>query len=124
MSHWIHGGIKTSTTPGTPVRLTTEDLFVHAIMIQALPLNAKRVVLGERELNDDGSVHKTFLAGDDSTNPSGHCLAIIGKPAGVNETPPSIEYGVQNSPAGPVASQFWIDVVTSGDGVLWSYSRS
>lgn len=115
MSKWIHGGTKIVATPGTPVQLTTSNIMAHAILIEALPENTKKVVVG-------GS--NAVRAGVGGTSNPTNALKILGKPDSADLTPPSVEYGITNSAGGVLLSQFWIDAEVADEGVSWSYSQT
>lgn len=113
---WVHGGIVTATS-GTPVQLSTDSMLVRAILIQALRKNTKPVAIGSSN---------TVRSGDgSSTNQSGTVLAVLGKPTTADDTPPSIDIGLTQTPGGPGVyfdpSEIWIDPDANDEGVAWSY---
>jgi len=104
--------IVTVPSAGTPVQVTATRIPAQAVLIQALPLNSGRVVVG---------FDNTVRANASGANPSGPVLAIIGAPASTTATPPSANGGNPTAPAVLNLQQFWIDVSISGDGVIVSY---
>ncbi len=93
---------KTVTTAGTPVRLTTTNIFAISATIQALHSNTGRVCFGDSNV----------LV---STN-RGTCLAV-------DLAAPLLEIG---QPGGKPfdLSTFWLDSSVSGEGVSVTYYLS
>ena len=114
---WLPGtsatsSVKTVTSAGTPVQLSTVHKMVYAVMFQALPFNTNRVVIGS---------DNTVRAGDaSSTNPSGPVLAILGK-GSATETPASGGASVKGKFNGIDLYDLWLDSVTNDEGIVWSY---
>lgn len=106
--------VVTVVTAGTPVQVKTTHVACQSILIQALPQNTGRIVVGS---------DNTVRAGASATNPSGTVLAIIGAPTSGTATPPSATGGVPTGPAALDLQQFWVDAQVSGEGVIVSYLR-
>ena len=102
----------TVSSAGTPVQVTATRIPAQAVLIQALPNNSGRIVVG---------FDNTVRANASGVNPSGPVLAIIGAPASNTATPPSANGGNPTAPAALNLQQFWIDATVSGDGVIVSY---
>lgn len=106
--------VVTVTTSGTPIHVATSHIACQSILIQALPNNTGRIVVG---------YDNTVRANAAGTNPSGTVLAIIGAPTSNTATPPSATGGVPTAPAALDVQQFWIDASNNGEGVIVSYLR-
>lgn len=102
-------GKVTSTTPGTPVRITKDQAIpgaripAHSMMFQALSTNGGKIYIGHSNMN------KTTLAG---------VIAVL--PTPTSSILPVFSMSIAYSPLGFNAADYWIDVDTSGDGVLVS----
>lgn len=104
--------IVTVTVSGTPVQVLGAHKAAQSVLIQALPNNTGRIVVG---------FNNTVRANPAGTNPSGPVLAIIGAPTSNTATPPSANGGNPSAPAAIDLQQFWIDASVSGEGVIVSY---
>ena len=104
--------IVTVSSAGIPVQVTTSRIPAQAVLIQALPLNTGRIVVG---------FDNTIRANAAGANPTGPILAIIGAPSANTATPPSANGGNPTAPAALNLQQFWIDASVSGEGVIVSY---
>jgi hypothetical protein len=112
MAKWVSGGVTTVSTHGVPVQLTTDNILAYSVLFQSLPFNTNRVVIGA-----DSGVRAGAAT---VTNPSGNVLAILGKGSST-ETPPSGGARVTGQPHGILLSALWLDAVTDGEGIIWSY---
>jgi hypothetical protein len=104
--------VVTVATAGTPVQVVSSHKAIQSVLIQALPNNTGRIVVGSAN---------TVRANAAGTNPSGPVLAIIGAPSANTATPPSANGGNPTAPAAINLEQFWIDASVSGEGVIVSY---
>ncbi len=104
--------IVTVVTAGTPVQVIATHKAANSVLIQALPLNTGRIVVG---------YDNTVRANAAGVNPSGTVLAILGAPSSNTATPPSANGGNPTAPAALDLQQFWIDSSVSGEGVIVSY---
>lgn len=110
MAVWSSLGKVTVTTSGTPVRLTNAQstpstrVQCHAIMVQVLPSNTGRIVIG-----DGSSVNaSTYVSAN----------AILAIPT--NNILPSANVGISEAPNAINAADYWIDSTVNGDGVIVS----
>lgn len=104
--------VVTVAVAGTPVQVITSHKSAQSVLIQAMPNNTGRIVIGSAN---------TVRANGAGTNPSGPVLAIIGAPTGNTATPPSANGGNPSAPAGFNLQQFWLDASVSGEGAIVSY---
>jgi hypothetical protein len=104
--------IITVVTAGVPVNVIASHKSAQSVLIQALPNNTGRIVVG---------YDNTVRANVAGTNPSGTVLAILGAPASNTATPPSANGGNPSAPAALNLQQFWIDASVSGEGCLVSF---
>ena len=104
--------VVTVATAGTPVQVISTHKSAQSVLIQAMPNNTGRIVVGS------GNTVRANAAG---TNPSGPVLAIIGAPSANTATPPSANGGNPTAPAAINLAQFWIDASVSGEGCIVSF---
>jgi len=104
--------VVTVAVAGTPVQVVSAHKSAQSVLIQAMPNNTGRIVVGSAN---------TVRANAAGTNPSGPILAIIGIPTDNTATPPSANGGNPAAPAAFNLQQFWIDASVSGEGVIVSY---
>ena len=104
--------VVTVTVAGTPVQVISTHKSAQSVLIQALPNNTGRIIVG---------FDNTCRANAAGVNPSGTVLAIIGAPTSNTATPPSANGGNPTAPAAINLQQFWIDASVSGEGVIVSY---
>ena len=106
---WLSIGKITVTTAGTPVRLTstqsdaTARYPCHALLVQQIPGNTGRLVLG--------------VSGMNSSTYAG-CLALLGVPT--NTILPSANGGITHAPNAFNLADFYLDASVSGEGGLVS----
>ena len=107
----ISYGSVVSTTPGTPIPISTLDptlpanqatLFLHAILIQPLTTNVGRVYIGKKGFTKNGTGQVAWLAA-----PSLNSAPAFSET--ISFTGNAIE-----------ATEFYIDVDNPGDGVVAS----
>lgn len=103
------------SSAGTPVQISSTRQPFQSVLIQALPNNASRIVVGS-----DNTVRAGANA---ATDPSGTVLAIIGAPSANTATPPSANGGNPVAPAAFNLQDLWLDAVSSNDGVIVSFIR-
>ena len=107
---WHSLGNVTVTTAGTPVRITinesssTARLQCHAIMVEQIPGNSGRIIIGLSNLNST-----TYVG----------ALAILAIPT--TNTLPSCNVGIGDAPNAFNAADYFIDATVSGEGALVSY---
>jgi hypothetical protein len=104
--------VVTVVTAGIPVQIVAAHKSAQSVLIQAMPNNTGRIVVG---------YDNTVRANAAGTNPSGTVLAIIGAPTSNTATPPSANGGNPTAPAALNLQQFWIDASVSGEGCIVSY---
>jgi len=104
--------VVTVATSGTPVQIVTSRQPYQSILVQALPNNTGRIVVGS------SNAVRANAAG---VNPSGPVLAIIGAPTSATATPPSANGSNPTSPAAFNLADLWIDASVSGEGCIVSY---
>lgn len=102
------------TTPGTPVQASVTRIACQSFMVQALPNNQGRIVVG---------TDNTVRANAASVNPSGNVAATLGVPASNTGTPPSVSYGNPTMPGAFNLQDIWVDATTANDGFIVSYVR-
>lgn len=107
---WESIGKVTVTTAGTPVRLTVGQsvpgtrIACHAIMIQQLPGQTGRIIVGKSGMNS------TTYAG---------CLAILATPTA--NLLPAANAGIADIPNGFNLADYWLDSTVNGEAALVSY---
>ncbi len=104
--------VVTVVTAGTPVRVSATRVPAQSVLIQAMPNNLGRIVVGS---------DNTVRANASGSNPSGTVLAIIGVPSANTATPPSSNGGNPLANAGVNLADLWIDATNSGEAVIVSY---
>src|SRR5437879_4747839 len=104
--------VLTVPNAGTPVQFIATHRAAQSVLVQVLPNNTGRIVLG---------FDNTVRANVAGVNPSGPVLAIIGAPSSNTVTPPSANGGNPTAPLAIDLQQFWIDASVSGEGVIVSY---
>lgn len=97
---------------GTPVQIISTHKSAQSVLIQVLPNNTGRIVVG---------YDNTVRANAAGTNPSGSVLAILGAPSTNTATPPSANGSNPTAPAALNLQQFWLDASVGGEGVIVSY---
>src|SRR6516162_5080792 len=112
-----HPATKTSSvitvaTAGVPVQVSSTRQPFQSVLIQAMPNNVGRIVVGS---------DNTVRANAAGVNPSGTVLAIIGVPSANTATPPSANGGNPTAPAAFNLQDLWIDASSSNDGAIVSY---
>jgi len=109
---WHSKSVITVSTSGTPVQVSSTRQPFQSVLIQALPNNTGRIVVGS---------DNTVRANASGANPSGSALAIIGAPSSNTATPPSANGGNPTAPAAFNLQDLWIDATNGGEGVIVSY---
>lgn len=101
---WKSLGKVTVTTAGTPVRITSSRTPCHALLVQQLPANTGRIIVGTSVMNS------TTYAG---------CLAILAIPT--TNGIPAVNAGLATEPDGLNAADYYLDSTVNGEGALVSY---
>jgi len=90
---------KTVTTAGTREQLTTNTVKTPSIVIQALAANTNRVFIGNNTVSS--TTH------------------FVSLPAGGSVNLSSVDFGLGEAQID--LSAIWLDVTTSGEGVVYGY---